>query len=86
MKYREKPVIKDFEGILAQEAIDLENIREAGNPAKRQSAQDLLMDKISRFEKKLAALNLLQQCIPWETLSSEQDELLWSLFVDNNLF
>lgn len=46
----------------------------------RMSAKSVLLDKILRLEKEIAALELLRDVIPWKLLTSDDEERLWGYF------
>ena len=49
--------------------------------AGRMNAKGVLEDKIKRQKRKLEALEILLESIPWATLDVEQEERLWSFFI-----
>lgn len=50
----------------------------------RKSAKVILQVKIGRREKDVDALRVLLNYIPWDTLSKEDEELLWGYFVQRD--
>ena len=47
----------------------------------RQKAVDVLEDRIKRLERRLNAMLVLKEVVPWEALDETQEELLWDLIV-----
>lgn len=53
----------------------------AGTGIGRESAKAVLQRKIERRESEVNALRVLRDYIDWDTLSKEDEELLWGYFV-----
>lgn len=51
------------------------------NGEDRMSAKSELEDKIRRKESELNALRVLLGCVPWDSLTKEDEALLWGYFV-----
>jgi len=52
--------------------------------AGRQSAEDVLLQKIKRVMKEHSALVAIHQSILWDKLTEEQESLLWDYFIRVN--
>ena len=50
----------------------------------RQNAKAVLLDKIARVGREMAALEILLKVIPWDILRPEDEEMLWGYFINRN--
>lgn len=46
----------------------------------RESAKKILERRIERMDRRTEALRILYLLFPWDKLSKEEDEILWSYF------
>ena len=53
------------------------------NMAMRMNARSVLKDKIERKHKELQALEVLESNIIWDDLTSDEESLLWSYFIES---
>lgn len=48
----------------------------------RQSAREVLLERIRRIESQLAPLKMLEQMIPWGDLTPQEEQSMWDFFID----
>lgn len=61
----------------------METMEEICGPS-RELAQSVLKSKIKRHEKKCDALKIMLRVIPWESLTKDEEEILWNYFCGVN--
>jgi hypothetical protein len=49
----------------------------------RMNAKMVLADKIKREKKQTEALEILHDELDWESLTTKQEEVLWSFFIQS---
>lgn len=52
--------------------------------ASRMMAKTVIQEDIKRKDKKIKALQILLDKIPWDSLTREEEETLWEYFVSRN--
>jgi len=57
-----------------------------GNECCREGAERVLIHRTARMRKRLEALQILHDKIPWDDLTKEEEELLWSFFCSADPF
>jgi len=54
-----------------------------GTQAARMSTKDVIERKIIDLKRKIAALQIIQDAMPWKIITTEDEERLWDYFSES---